>query len=63
LYNQAKAQGLPTSLIQQLLYFLIVIGPKANVYNKDLFKSYVAFQESRQTSGGGMMKALGNMIV
>ena len=38
-----------------------MIGPKANVYNKDLFKSYVAFQESRNQSGS-MMKALGNML-
>ena len=47
LYEAAKQQGLPKSLQFSLIEQILKIGPKVNVYDKDLFKQFVAWKESR----------------
>jgi hypothetical protein len=53
LYEAAKAQGMPKSLIQDFVRLILTLGPKVNLYDKDIFKSFVKHREF--IMGGGSL--------
>jgi hypothetical protein len=53
LYNAAKSEKMPKSLIQTLQTCLLQLGPKVNKYDMTHFKSMLKYQEEKY--GGGTM--------
>lgn len=53
LYEAAKTQGMPKSFIQDLIRLILTLGPKVNLYDKDIFMRFVKHIEFRM--GGGSL--------
>ena len=41
LHQAAKTQGMPKSLIHDFVRLILILGPKVNNYDKDIFKSFI----------------------
>lgn len=49
-YQAAKKDGMPRSMQMQLLQNVLALGPKASVYDADLFTEFVKWRELRLES-------------
>ena len=61
IFRTAKSEGLPKSLQMQLLGNALILGPKACVYDVDLFNEYIKWREY-QYGGGTTAQKIGNFL-